>query len=348
MRPVNLTLNLCDILGGALCPLPQYNFTGWDSIPLSPYVDVSGRIPGIAYKVPDLEGYVQLMLTEVGTGVVKSCIQATLSNGWSMRQTAVEWSTGGLALFSLAMAMWNTLSPESLIPYRLVELIYLYQTIAVTGLLNLNYPLAYTSFALNFAWAMGLFPSKTFQNTINNMRQRTGGNMAASDGSTLALTNRKMSPYNAVAKPASASLLASNNFAISREAFSSVPASSYLSPISNLNISAIHSATRITTVTSSTDNVLGAGVPTYAHSLDIPSTNVFMTAFFVALIFLAIAVGIMLVAVGFVLLGKRLGWIGHERTQFMRENMFTAFKSWGLRLVSSFQALALTLILINN
>lgn len=241
MHPVNITIDLCGILNGALCPLPQYNFTGWDSIPLSTYVDVSGKIPGIAYQVPDLEGYVQLTLTEVGTGVVKSCVQATLSNGWSMRQTAVEWATGGLALFALALAVWSSLSPESLVPYRLLELIYLYQSIAVTGLLNLNYPLAYISFALNFAWSMGLFPSKTFQNTINNMRSRTGGDGDSSEGSTLALTNRKSSPYNAVASPSAAGFLKPQGFTVNREAFSTFAASANLSPVSSdLDVSAIH------------------------------------------------------------------------------------------------------------
>jgi hypothetical protein len=61
----------------------MYNFTGTDTLTLPP----SLTIPVNIYKIPDLEGF--FVLTEVGTGAIKACIQATISNG-SAHQPAAE------------------------------------------------------------------------------------------------------------------------------------------------------------------------------------------------------------------------------------------------------------------
>src|ERR1700722_14018686 len=110
MHPVNFTINLCSILNGQLCPLPMYNFTGSDTIVLPSIVDISKKIPSVAFKIPDLEAYAQLTLTEVGTGQVKACMQATLSNGWSAHQPAVDWITG---LFALGVFLVALRQPHS-------------------------------------------------------------------------------------------------------------------------------------------------------------------------------------------------------------------------------------------
>lgn len=51
MKPLNVSLDLCNILDGILCPLPKYNFIGEDSIKLPSSVDVTSNLPGIAYAV---------------------------------------------------------------------------------------------------------------------------------------------------------------------------------------------------------------------------------------------------------------------------------------------------------
>lgn len=52
---VNTTLNLCELLNGVLCPLPQYDFVGSATIPLPAAVTDSINIPGIGFLIPDLE-----------------------------------------------------------------------------------------------------------------------------------------------------------------------------------------------------------------------------------------------------------------------------------------------------
>lgn len=340
MGPVNVTLDLCNILHGALCPLPMYNFTGADSIPLPSSLSVS--IPGIAYKMPDIEAFAQLTLTQVGTGQVKACVQSTLSNGWSTHQPAVEWATGGIALFAFLSAFWQSIYPDSLAPFRFVELFYLYQTIVSSNFLSINYPSVYRSFGLNFAWAMGLFSSSssTIQQSVTNMRHLTGGHLDdRSSDTAVGFVNRKLSPYNFPGKSAlvipSSSSPSNSDFSVadfsSLAAFFTAPAPT-ADPSSFKQLS---SSTDVQTVTSASSNVLQAGVPIYVSSVHIPTANAFTTIFLVSLMVLAITVTIFAVGRVLLIISQRRNW---KRTKLERAT--TAFpwfvKAWFLRVVSHF------------
>ena len=262
----------------------MYNFTGADSITLPPSIKLPD-IPGIVYKIPDLEGFFQLILTEVDTGAVKACIQATISNGRSAHQPAVQWTTGAIALATLFSAGFYSLSsPEATVPFRFLELMYLYQSIASSSFLSLNYPSVYRAFTLNFSWAIGLIPTSTLQNSINRMRHLTDGHLAdATDGSAIGLVNRKLSPYDS-------------------------PSSALASPFSRfsrfLNTTNTVPAIRDTTtggvqiVTSKSSNVLQAGVPIFVNTIHIATANAFMTVFIFALGMFAIAITIFLLGYG--------------------------------------------------
>ncbi|KAG6813315.1 hypothetical protein H0H92_012128 [Tricholoma furcatifolium] len=296
IRAINITLDLCSIFNGALCPLPMYNFTGADSLPLPQSLGVQDRIPGIAFKIPDLEGVAQLILTEVSTGDVKACVQATLSNGWTMHQPSVEWVTGGITLATLCVALWQSMSLEALLPFRLIDLLFLYQTVASTSFLSLNYPSAYRAFTLNFAWAMGLFATSStssLQPSIDRMRHLTGGTLANSTStSAVGLVNRKLSPYNFITSTSDYSS------PLTRRAteFSSSWARYLLSAVSTSLSTpvALDSSTQgeVQTVTTTSSNVLQAGIPIYVNTLHIATANAFMTTFFCALILIACALAI--------------------------------------------------------
>ncbi|PPR01714.1 hypothetical protein CVT24_001590 [Panaeolus cyanescens] len=288
MNPVNVTLDLCTILKGALCPLPMYNFTGADSITLPKSLSVAEKIPGIAFKIPDLEGFAQLTLTEINTGHVRACVQATLSNGWSAHQRAVEWTTAGVTLATLAGAAAQSFySPHAILPFRLLELMYLFQSIATSSFLNLNYPSVYRAFAINFAWAVGLIssPDSGVQQSINRMRHLTGGHLPdATGGSAVSLVNRKLSPYNSP----------QDNLELDIPIYPSSLAPSFSWAAEKFKLAFGQTIDRETikgevqTVTADSDNVLQAGLPIYVNSVFIPTANVFTTVFFISLSLLAI------------------------------------------------------------
>lgn len=310
MQPVNVTIDLCDILGGALCPLPTYNFVGSTSIPLPSSINVGNNLPGIAYKIPDLEAFAQLTLRSVDTGDLKACVQSTLSNGWSTRQTGVQWATGGIAFVSFLSAVFHSIrSPEALAPFRFLDMLGLFQTIALSALYNLNYPVVYRQYASNFAWSIGLFSATTaskVQNAINNMRHLTGGTMPdANGGSAVELVNRKLSPYNAQGG---------------------------LSQLISL-----FSKRDVQTVTPGSSNILQAGVPIFVNALGISTANAFMSIFFSLLMLIAIA--LFALAVGWVVLCLILRWRAKrgllpDTVEEWREYYPWWAKAWALRIVS--------------
>jgi hypothetical protein len=317
MQPLNLTIDLCSLLDSALCPLPLYDFQGADTIPLPKSVDISSHLPAIAFKIPDIEAFAQLSLSDVETGEQKACIQVTLSNGWSTRQNGVSWATGGVALLAFVSAAWQSFVPDSLATFRLLDLIGLYQVIAASALLNLNYPVVYRSYALNFSWALGLFAqsaSSSIQTSINHMRNITGGQVSeTATGGATALVNRKLSPYN-------------------------VPASSRIAdiPITSRSLAFPQLSVRdVEVVTSGSDNTLEAGLPIYVESINIVTENAFMTAFFSALILLAIAIGLLAITYGLVWYASRRSSKHQHRFTSALELQPAFIRAWLFRVVSN-------------
>ncbi|KAI0661446.1 TRP-domain-containing protein [Cubamyces menziesii] len=349
MRPLNITLDICHLFDGALCPLPIYNFTGSDSISLPKTVDIASKLPDIAYSIPDLEAYAQLTLSDVKTGQVKACVQSTLSNGWSTRQYAVEWTTASIAILALAAALWQSIfgHPASLAPVRLIDIMAMFQTIALSGLLALNFPSLYRAYTLNFAWALGLIPTKptsSIQTSINRMRHLTGGNLpndASGDGA-ISFVNRKLSPYNSAGFVVPQSLL---------ESVAALPRVN-LADLASLNTSSVAVpspqvlvGSDVATVTEDSSNVLQAGIPIYSNSVGIATANAFMTIFFLALIIIAILLGMLALGYSVALLLSRTKYADrHPVVKEFRERYPSFAKAWALRvaLVSALPILVFT------
>ena len=308
MHPFNITLDICQFFNGGLCPLPLYVFNGSETLTLPSSIKVS-QIPKIAYKIPDLEAFAQLTLTEVGTGQLKACIQSTLSNGWSTHQPGVSWGIGGLAFMALFSAAWQSFLPDSIAPFRLLDLLGLYQTIASSGFFDLNYPVIYRAFTLNFSWAMGVFsqsPTSSMQRSITNMRHLTGGNLAGSAaGGSVALVNRKLRPFRR-------SLID-----VSESALQVLTSRGGPIPV----------VREVQTVTAQSPNVLDAGIPIYTNTIGVATANAFMTAFFSALILLTIALALLITIYGVIALSYR------NRPHRIKTLFPIVTRSWLLRIV---------------
>jgi hypothetical protein len=336
IQPINITLDICTLFNGALCPLPLYVFNGSETLSLPSSLKVS-EIPKIAYKIPDLEAFAQLTLTEVGTGELKACIQATLSNGWSTHQPGVSWGIGGLAFLALFSSVWQSFLIDSIAPFRFLDLFGLYQTIASSGFFDLNYPVVYRAFTLNFSWAMGIFsqsPNSSMQQSITNMRHLTGGDLAGSTaGASVALINRELSPYSgAYAVPQSLIVAAQTLTRIDLSVLTRRVLASSSNALPHPLV-----ARSVQTVTPQSPNVLDAGVPIYVNTIGIATANAFMTAFFSALILLAITLALLLMIYGVVALAARRE---HTSPHWLTEikPRFPLFaRAWGLRIVRLYQ-----------
>lgn len=273
----------------------------------------------------------------MSTGALKACVQATLSNGWSAHQVAVEWATGGLALLALLSAVYHSFMPDTLAPFRLFDLLYLYQWAASTALLDLNYSSVYRAFSTNFAWAMCLFSASatsSIQVSINNMRHLTGGNMADATGdSAVALVNRKLSPYNAITS--SAFTDTSNQDTVGSVenlwALTNMTTANYVSPTSVKELSTVAD---VQLVTQSSSNVLQAGVPIYVNSVGIATANAFMTVFLVVLIIAAILLALLSVWYCILVATSQHGRWKEGYLADWRHRYSSFARAWLLRIVS--------------
>ncbi|GAA5907949.1 hypothetical protein JCM6882_001536 [Rhodosporidiobolus microsporus] len=205
INAVNTSINLCDLLGGVLCPLPQYDFVGSATIPLPSIVAGKVDIPGIGYVIPDLEATAYVRLLRVEDNSEAACLRVDLSNGKTTRWASASWALGGLAIgcvllstlwFLVGTLVWPsvTLAPSSLASSassispalwaslgrrkeRLFLLMSLLQFVATTGLLSLQYPIIYQAFTANFDWSLGLIRINPVQTAIDDLRNGTGGNL---------------------------------------------------------------------------------------------------------------------------------------------------------------------------
>ena len=274
------------------------------------------EIPPIAYKIPDLEAFAQLNLTQTETGKTVACVQSTLSNGWSTHQPAASSGTAAFALVALVSAFIHSFFDAATSPsvFRVWDIFYLFQHIATTGMLHLNYPSVYTAFSTNFAWSLGLFTaSSALQPAIERMRYRTGSTLPTEVQEPNEYTDRKLSPYNILASQSHPVYKKAPRKIIDDVAFER---RLFVEPATILN----------------NKDTISPGIPTYVNSLGVPTGNAFMSVFF-AVLFLVLSALACAVAGRFIvrfLSGRRKG-IWYERLPDTYRRLVLAF---GIRLVS--------------
>ncbi|KAG8905470.1 hypothetical protein FRB99_008911 [Tulasnella sp. 403] len=176
--------------------------------------------------------------------------------------------------------------PASPLLYRFLTMFFFIQHIVSTALLDLNYPLAYRSFAVNFAWSFGLFGSamdSRIQRSMNNLREKTGSKDAHRGVQPpIAFSNRELSPYNGHGEGGLAFVVNATEPIVTSEAF--------ISPA---------------TVLPSSPDVLPAGIPTYTNTIGIATGNAFLSMFYTALILLAAFCVLAGIGYAFILLVER-------------------------------------------
>lgn len=288
LQPVSLDLNLCN-LAAAVCPLPLYNFSGSGTLPLPS--SFSSRIPSIGYSVPDLEAIAQLELISVETGEIAACVSATLSNGWSMKQVGATWGAVGVvllsivgsALWAMARARWSAVGEVGMWAeketWRVVDVIIFVQSIAVSALLNLNYPSAYRAFSLNFPFSLllnGPIPSQT---AIDNLRQRTGARLSDDALPADEYVNRKMSPYNY-----GQDFALGSGFPITQSVDLGNGAGYTISSVNSTGLvgktADVVKRAFINPATVTSGDALAGGVPVYVNGAGVATANAFLGVFF--------------------------------------------------------------------
>ncbi|QDS78142.1 hypothetical protein FKW77_004675 [Venturia effusa] len=273
-----------------LCPVPQGTFqaSGTQDVPTT-YAD---QIPGIAFSVPDLDGTAKLQLTNKDSGSEVACIQSVVGNGKTMSTTAVPIVAAGIAgaallvsgLGSLASAGSGAAGNAAPSP-TFTEVMGWFQSMAMNGMLSVQYPAVYRSFTKNFGFSGGLIAWDGLETSIDNFRKLTGGNLT--ENSVKALRNTTLVYTDDTA---------SGNSTLSKRELDiwTHYIRRQISATANGTAVAGSGATNTTTEDSKLMKTVH-GIQGYVEQLTIPQTNTFMTVLLIfAIVLASIIVGILL------------------------------------------------------
>ena len=260
----------------------------------------ASEIPSIAFNVPDLEGGAKLELTALDGGQDLACIESDVTNGKTVESPAVSYVAVGVAGAALlltgisAVGSAGTTGGHSPSP-SFGDVVGWFQSIAINGMLSVQYPPIYRSFSKNFAFSGGLVPWNSMQTSIDNFRRVTGGNLTDDNvqylqNASLVYTTGSTSGQGIVSKRAIDFLFEPH--LISRDTAAAINGTQ------SGTDAAAAAASNSTSSSNSKVTHIVHGIQGYVEQLTIPKANTFMTVLLVfALVIAAITVGILLLKV---------------------------------------------------
>jgi hypothetical protein len=236
-------------------------------------------IPSIAFSVPDLDGTAKLELKAKNGGQSVACIQSQVGNGKTMSTKAVPLIAAGIAggafVVSAISAMGAGGHPGTTTPSpSFTDVMGWFQSMALNGMLSVQYPTVYRSFTKNFGFSGGLIQWEGMERAIDKFRAATGGNLTADSVDYL--------------KNATLIYDTSENGTLSKRGFDAL--------IFTRDLSLGQGAAAGTNATAESKTMHAVhGIQAYAEQLAIPQSNTFMTALLIfAIVCAAIIVGILL------------------------------------------------------
>ncbi|KPM43895.1 hypothetical protein AK830_g2665 [Neonectria ditissima] len=268
--------NPCDKLTyiQQLCPLPSGDFSASGSQDISD--EYASMVPSLAFKVPDISAEATLKLITLDTKTEVACVEAQVTNGKTIELKAITYLAVGVLGAAFAVSGFSAASSaisggsaggSGLPSPSFTETVGWFQGMAMNGMLSVEYPLVYRSFTKNFAFSAGIIPWATLQTSIDDFRERTGGNLTLD--SFKELVNSTTSSDGSLFKTKRA-----------------------LGAFADLSARDANE-TDITKVELSV-----SGISAYVQQLSVPKSNTFMMVLLiVALVVAAIVLGILLVKV---------------------------------------------------
>ena len=306
---VNQTIDPCANSGFAsLCPL-----TPGGTIPLnsnSPLdQDLVNRIPGLVYTVPDLDMVVRIIIKDRSSLAQIACVEAHLSNGQTVDQVGVQWTTAVIAgVGLLASAVTSGLGHSNTAAHvaaNALSLFGLFQAQAIIGMTAVDMPPIVQSWTQDFQWSMGIVEIDFMQTVCTWYQRATGGTP-----STI-IANLQVQSVQVYKR--SMEFMSSYNRLITRGVKMIMP--------------------RDTTSTGVLQQPVVAGIERVGFRAQIEPTNIFLTGlgFFVAFI-VAVALGIAIFKV-FCELATKRGWMNGDKFQDFRNGWRIVLKGILFRIV---------------
>lgn len=174
---VKQTLDPCTMDLGGLCPMSTGQINIQSNIEISR--DVINQIPSITYGIPDLDGLVRIYINDTDAKSSIACVEAQLSNGKTVDQKAVGWTTAviaglGLVASGVTSGMGHS-NTAAHVAANALSLFGFFQAQAFIGMTSVKLPPIVQSWTQNFQWSMGIIRVGFLQDICTWYQHSTGG-----------------------------------------------------------------------------------------------------------------------------------------------------------------------------
>ncbi|KAF2634185.1 TRP-domain-containing protein [Massarina eburnea CBS 473.64] len=172
-------LNPCETaeLKQGLCPMTAAPIKINSNLDIS--AEVMSNIPGIAYTIPDLDAAVRIKISDLDTNKLLACVEAELSNGHTVQQKGVSWTTAVIAgLGLIASAITSGLGHSNTAAHvaaNAMSLFGFFQSQALLGMVAISPPPIVAAWTQNFQWTMGIIRIGFLQEMATWYQRATGG-----------------------------------------------------------------------------------------------------------------------------------------------------------------------------
>lgn len=134
---------------------------------------------GIAFTVPDLDANVRIVIKTADTKEKIACVEASLSNGKTVYQVGVAWTTAiisglGLAASAITSGLGHS-NTAAHVAANALSLFGFMQSQAIIGMTSVHMPPIVQSWTQNFQWSMGIIEIGFIQTIATWYLRATGG-----------------------------------------------------------------------------------------------------------------------------------------------------------------------------
>lgn len=230
------------------------------------------------------------------------CVQSQVTNGKTASVAAVSYVSAGVAGAALLVGGAGAIGAAfsgaggagaasgaggaGTVSPSFGEVFGVFQGFAMNGMMSVQLPQVYRSFAKNFAFSTGIIPWKQMQVSIDNFRASTGGNLT-NDSFEFLQKATLVYPDNSTS---------SANSSVFKRAVDDVVRLALRDIDTSVNATATDGDTPSST--EATIRAAVSGIQGYVQQLSVPQANTFMTVLLiVAIVIGVIVVGILLVKV---------------------------------------------------
>jgi hypothetical protein len=274
--------------------------------------DIVKQIPGIAYGVPDLDANVKVLINSTANPDVSlACVEAQLSNGKTVDQKGVGWTTAVIAGLALvASAVTSGLGHSNTAAHvasNALSLFGYFQAQAIIGLTSVPLPPIVQSWTQNFDWSMGII-EVDFMQDIATWYQKSTGGTPATLLNTLTTTSVQVEKRSLGKR--------------------SVDTTIHL-------LTRAHEALtkRGGDTSTTTGSYVVKGIKRVAFRAGIESTNLFLTGLAFFCIFIVLTILCVALFKGFCELAVRMKWMKSNKFLDFRNGWFTVLKGIMFRMV---------------